>query len=98
MKFDVDTGQVSRTVSELSELLLKIENGRESMYNALEALDVMWAGQAHDAFKVQYVEDDKMMGALLGSIREAINNIDSARQEYVTCEDEVKQMVSSIRI
>lgn len=98
MKFDVDTGRLARTVSNLSEKLTRIEESQKRMYTALESLDGMWAGEAHDAFKVQYVQDDRLMTEMISGIRDTITDIGSARQEYDTCEEEVKQMALSIRV
>ena len=98
MKFEVDTSQLARTVSKLTTVLQEIEDDKKKMYLDLEALDAMWAGEAHDAFKAQYTIDDQFMRDLLDAIGGMIGDVSEARQEYDLCEEEVKQLASSIRI
>ena len=86
MKFDVDTGQVNSMVQAFQDELTQVNTNREHMYQALESLDSMWKGQAHDAFAVQYRADNEQMVALIKELRQIADNMGKARQNYATCE------------
>ncbi len=98
MKFEVDTGQVARTVSQLSSLIIRIDQDKKQMFENVETLDNMWAGEAHDTFKIQYLQDDTLMASLIDILEAVVDDIDQARQEYDKCEGEVRQLAESIRL
>ena len=45
-------------VQSYQETLNQISQNREKMYQALESLNGMWQGSAHDAFTAQYQSDN----------------------------------------
>ena len=98
MKFEVETGQVNSMVQSFKESLAQISANRQRMYNAMETLDGMWQGQAHDAFAVQYRSDNEEVVALLKDLEQVAENIAKARQDYDTCEQQVKETIDAIEI
>ena len=98
MKFEVETGQVNRMVQGFKESLTQISANRQRMYNAMEALDGMWQGQAHDVFAIQYRNDNEEVLALLKDLEQVAENMAKARQEYDTCEQQVKETIAAIEI
>ena len=93
MKFEVETGQVNSMVQGFKDSLAQISANRQRMYNAMEALD-----EAHDAFAVQYRGDNEEVVALLKDLEQVAENIAKARQEYDTCEQQVKETIAAIEI
>lgn len=98
MKFDVETGQVNSMVQSFKETLNQVSQNRERMYQALEALNGMWDGPAHDAFTVQYQSDNQEMQQLIKELQTVAENISKARAEYDTCEQNVKSEIAAIQI
>lgn len=98
MKFEVDTNQLSTTVKSLQDALNEISDNRIKMYSAIEALDGMWMGQAHDAFLTQYENDNEMLIALIQDIDTVFENYGIARKNYDDCEESAKDIARQIRI
>ena len=98
MKFDVETGQVNTMVQSYQETLNQISQNREKMYQALESLNGMQQGSAHDAFTAQYQLDNQEMQQLLRELQRVAENISKARVEYDTCEQNVKSEIAAIQI
>lgn len=98
MKFEVDTNQLSMTVSSCQDILHDISNQQHRMYAAIKELDGMWAGESHDAFLVQYEKDNEMMTALIQDLDVIIGNFGTARENYDSCEESAKDMARQIHI
>ena len=98
MKFEVETGQVQNLTQNFQDALSQISGNKQRMYQALEGLDGMWQGQAHDAFVAQYQKDNQEMETLIQELQQVAENIGTARQEYDNCEQEVKDMISAINV
>ena len=98
MKFEVDTGQVNTAVSRMQELLNEISGERTAMFSAMQSLDGMWVGEAHDAFVTQYSADNEIVLQVINSIQEMIEKFSAARQSYDKCEDEALDIVSAVQI
>ena len=65
MRFEVDTNQVSQTVTKMTELIRNIADGKSQMMNAVGSLSAMWEGEAHDAFLAQVQVDDGELQTLV---------------------------------
>ena len=98
MKFEVETGQVNSMYQSFKEALGQISNNQQRMYQALTSLDGTWRGPAHDAFAAQYQADNESMTGLLKELEQVAENISKARQDYDTCEQQVKAEIAAIRI
>lgn len=98
MKFEVDTDQLSATVRSLQDVLNEISDQRVKMYSAIKELDSMWIGEAHDAFLIQYENDNEMMEKMIQDLNEVVENFGTARENYDVCEESVKDMIRKIRI
>lgn len=98
MKFEVETGQVNTMYQSFKDALGQISTNKQRMYQALENLDGTWRGPAHDAFVAQYTADNEKMTGLLQELEQVAENISTARQEYDTCEEQVKQAIASIQV
>lgn len=98
MKFEVDTDQLSATVRSLQDVLNEISDQRVKMYSAIKELDSMWIGEAHDTFLIQYENDNEMMEKMIQDLNEVVGNFGTARENYDSCEESVKDMIRKIRI
>lgn len=98
MKFEVNTTQISDTIKKLDTALSNISRNRLKMFQAIETLDSMWMGAAHDAFILQYSNDNEMMISFIEEVETVIDNINAAGQAYDTCEESVRNLASKIVI
>lgn len=98
MVFEVDTGRVAEAVTSLQSELDAIKKEKTAMYTALEALDGMWEGAAHDDFAAQYAADNEKLTALCTTVQSIIENISAARSAYDTCEQSVKGEISKVQV
>lgn len=98
MKFEVETGQVQSLTQNFQAALTQITGNKQKMYQALEELDGMWQGKAHDTFVAQYQKDNEAMEQLLKELQEVCENIGKARQEYDNCEESVRELISAVEI
>lgn len=98
MKFEVETGQVSMTVTKLQQALDNVSRKREKMFQAIEALNGMWVGPAHDAYLARCTLDNAEVLSVVAEIQEVINAVSTARQSYDSCEQQAVDMIASIRI
>lgn len=98
MKFEVDTTQVAGTKTRLQAALDSVSESRAAMFQAIESLNGMWAGQAHDAYLAQFTIDSEMTAGVIGELQSLINSVDTARRSYDTCEQTVKDLVAAVVI
>ena len=98
MKFEVETGQVSMTVSKLQQALDNVSRKRDKMFQAIEALNGMWSGQSHDVYMAQCALDDTEVLAVIAEIQEIINAVDTARRSYDSCEQQAVELISALTI
>lgn len=98
MKFQVDTARLESEVDSMSQDVESLKNHAAAVQRALSELDGMWAGAAHDEFVVQRDNDYRVLTTFLDSLQKGISQMGKARQQYDTCEENVKARIRSIRV
>ena len=98
MKFEVDTSSLNNTVQQMQAELTKIEQAGKNLYSALEALEGMWEGTAHDTFAIQYRNDQEMLDKMKKTISNVIKDMGEARMTYEQCEQSVETEIRKIAI
>lgn len=98
MRFEVDTAQVSRSVTKMTELIRSIADEKRRMLNEVEALSGMWVGEAHDAFVAQVGTDDAEMQSLILDLAVIADKFDQARAAYEDCENKAMETIAAISI
>ena len=98
MKFEVETASLNTTVGKMDEELNKIIENSNRLYEALEALDGMWKGTAHDTFAAQYISDQNVLNQMCKTISEVIQGMGEARKTYEESEQSVKNEIRKIAI
>lgn len=98
MTFEVETSSLNSTVKSMETELQKISEVSKRLYQALEALDAMWVGAAHDTFSLQYESDQATLRSMIKTISAVIEGLDKARRTYEDCEHSVKTEIKKIVI
>ena len=98
MIFEVETASLSSTIRSMETEMQNISKIGKQLYTALEALDGMWEGAAHDTFAAQYLADQQMLSEMCKTIDGIINGLESARKKYDECEQSVANEIKKIAI
>lgn len=98
MTFEVETSSLNSTVKSMETELNNITEISKRLYSALNALDGMWIGTAHDTFAAQYQADQQMLRNMSKTISSVIEGMDSARRTYEQCEQSVKSEIGKIAV
>ncbi|MCD7887506.1 MAG: WXG100 family type VII secretion target [Clostridiales bacterium] len=98
MTFEVDTSQVATAVKSMQSALDNVTTERKNLFGAIEALDGMWVGEAHDLFVSRCTTDNETMQALCNAIQPIIDDVESAKKSYDVCEESVGDSISSIQV
>ena len=98
MRFEVDTNQVGQTVTKMTELIRNIDNEKTQMMGAIETLNGMWVGEAHDIFVAQVQADDAELKQLVVDLTAIAERFDNARKAYDNCESKAMETIASIMV
>lgn len=94
----VQTEALQRDKNTIAEDLSAIRQNVKGMYEQAEQLNSMWEGQANAAFAAQFQSDYLRAGELCDAIAEFIGQLEYAVSGYNTCESQVADIVSAIKI
>lgn len=94
----VNTVTLNQDIETLTTTLGQIKKNLGKMYDAVNALDSMWDGDANAIFNQQFETDRSAMEDVCKNIQSVIDCMDYAKEQYNTCEGRVGEIVSSIRI
>lgn len=97
-KIKVNTGSLDQTRREIENRLNQTKKNIEQISQAMNALNAMWAGDAHTKFSTEAAEDIQQLQTMCDGVREIINYESNAVTEYNKCEQQVGEIISQIRI
>ena len=98
MTFEVETQSLNATIRNMQTELSNIAKITTKLYAALDTLDAMWEGAAHDTFAAQYLSDQEMLGNMSKTISAVIQGLENARKKYDQCEQSVGTEIKKIAI
>lgn len=98
MKMEVDTQRLRSSVKKLSNVLSDIQKEQKALLRAMEELDTTWTGPAREAFRAQVLSDNEMVNKLTRNLMDGVNQLDNARNEYDSCEQDAVKLIRSISI
>ncbi len=97
-EIEMNTNTLAKDIEDLEELLLSLEGQIEEMFQAVKELDGMWSGPAHDAFIEQFQWDYQSSKDMCHILRELIDSLRHAGEEYDKCEQNINSVIGSLRI
>lgn len=94
----VNTEAMSSDVEELRELLNNSTANLDKMYESVTTLDSMWEGPANESFVAQFSSDYTAFKEICSLVSGMIDDMDTAKAKYNSCEDEVYALIASIKL
>lgn len=97
-RIEMDTQRLQRDIGLLREGRERARSHINELRNKMDAMNNMWEGPANAAMRQRFQKDYDYMMALCSTVQEMINTLESIRQAYDTCENNVHSLVSALRI
>ena len=87
--FEVDADALKRDVGTLRQYLQNIDQAHSELQNKVAELGNMWEGPAKDCAELT---------AVCQEIREVLDSMDAAAQEYSSCDGRVRAIIDAIQV
>lgn len=88
--------QMRADIRNLENCMAVLRKNTENAFLHLEALDSMWNGPAHDAFRFQAEQDRIMMEQYCSWLQKYISSLQDALQTYTVCENSVSDIIREL--
>jgi len=95
---EVDTAQLGRDIQQLQSTLRQTREHIETLRARMDEMNEMWEGPANRTMRQRFQRDHAQMLALCGSVESLLQTLESIRQAYDTCENNVRGVVDALRI
>ena len=93
-----NTQTMGRDISQYGTMVQMVETALGDAYSAINELNNTWTGPAHDALVAQFVSDKEIMDDMLKILRDYGTDLDNAKREYETCENNVDSLIRSMKV
>lgn len=70
----------------------------EEVQRLMKSLNGMWDGQAHDTLMSRFEQDRMKTQDMVNFMKEILANLNYAEAEYRKCENEVRNMIDSMKV
>jgi WXG100 family type VII secretion target len=97
-EIEQNTDYLADDISRLEQEKTILEQAIDEMFAAVRDLDSTWEGPAKAAFVNQFQVDYNRCKEMNNRLASLIEKLETARNEYDKCENEVGDIVRSIRI
>lgn len=97
-EIEMDTSVLYRDIEELEDRAADLENLVKNIFNSMEELDRMWDGPANDEFSRQFQKDYQFCEGMCKILRQWIQSLKYAGQEYDNCEYSVSSVIRSVDV
>lgn len=97
-EIEQNTDYLSDDITRLEEEKAALEQAIDAMFAAVQELETTWKGPAKESFRIQFQNDYEKCSELNKTLESLIDRLRVAKNEYDRCENEVGNIVNSIRI
>lgn len=97
-EIEMNTSTLSGDIEALEKLVTELEAQMKKMFGSITELDQMWDGPANTAFNQQFQLDYQSCEAMCKVLRELIDSLKHAREEYDRCEENIDSVIRAINI
>jgi uncharacterized protein YukE len=98
MNIEINTETLNRDIATMTEQIETLNAAVDGMYSCVENLNAMWAGAAHDVFVTEIAVDKGMFTSLNREIKNPIECMEYAKNQYDSCESEVDSLIAAIKV
>ncbi|MBQ4528378.1 MAG: WXG100 family type VII secretion target [Clostridia bacterium] len=98
MDIAIQTNPLRRDAESMAEEVARLRKNMSSMNDAITSMNSMWQGAAHNAFVTQYASDYQKMTEVCQALDNIIECLNYAAAKYDECDNNVKNIVNSIKI
>ena len=95
---DVDSDAIRIQIEQLRSCLTETRSIVSALTITIESLQSMWTGEAHDEFVAHCTADRQKMEDMCEVLENIIDSMTLARNQYDNCEDDVEDIVFSLRL
>lgn len=82
----------------ISELQTQLEESHQKVFEEIINLTNMWEGIARQTFLERFAADSEKITGLLDLLRKDLSNLREARKKYGVCENQVEEIINSLKI
>ena len=93
-----NTDRMQSDLNLLEEQIVKMDTAFQAAWDAVEALNATWEGPAHDTLVAQFLQDQETVKTMIISLRNYREELENAKKEYETCEQNVNSLVRSMDV
>lgn len=97
-EIEQNTDFLSDDIARLEEEKAALEQAIDAMFDAVQNLETTWKGSAKEAFRTQFQADYQTCKEMNKTLETLIGKLRTARAEYDRCEEEVGNIVRSIKV
>ncbi len=97
-RIEVDTGRINADIESLRTGLEAARDHLKQLSDRITAMNGMWSGDANDVMKLRFQSDYGSLQALCKDVQGLITRLETIRQAYDTCENNVKDVVNSLTV
>lgn len=95
---EIDTGILQGDIGTMSANVQELRQRIQELQAEVTELSAMWSGRANAAFRQQFALDMEFMNEVADVLEKLISCMEFAKKEYDRCENDVEDLVASIRI
>lgn len=94
----INTGSLGNTINEMNRHIEELKGYMNQVYQEIQELDGMWDGEANLAFNHQFMTDHQAFLEMCDDLKAYTESLECAKNEYNKCENNVAEIVRSLRI
>lgn len=95
---ETNINAMEQDIKDMRDVLKKIRQDMNGMFDAVIELDNTWSGSAKEAFKKQFLTDKMDFEEICTAVENIIESMENAKNSYRKCEAEIEQEITRIPI
>ena len=97
-RIEIETNLLTQDKETIQNQVRVLKSRMAGLKDQMERLSGMWEGPAKETFMIQFWSDCDFIQDFFSEMDAYVDAMEYARQEYEKCENNVSQIVASIRI
>lgn len=98
MNLEIDTDFLKRDIDNLKMKSQSLRSSVSSLENSMSELNNCWEGAAKTVYLTQYQQDIESMTDLINMIEKIITILEFAEEQYYSCNLDIWDVVSAVRV